>query len=585
MRTIPGYQRTTFFICVLTLLTIAAFLPLRDNGFISIDDNSYLTQNPVVLQGLSWDGVKWAFTSFHQGNWTPLTWISHMAVVELFGMSPQGHHFVNLFIHTLNALILFLVLRAICGVIWPSVAVAAFFAVHPLHVESVAWAVERKDTLSALFALLALWSYVRYVRRPQVVRYIPVVVFLAMGLMAKPMLVTLPVLFLLLDWWPLARFAPLPGNPENGRKPRAAFLLPLAEIIPLLTLSAGVSVLAVHAQSVGGYLKSVTAYPLMIRMSNALISYVSYLRKMAWPSDLAMPYGHPVQSVEHGKAIVAAGFLMVVTVLVLAVVRRAPYLAVGWFWYLGMMVPVVGLVQFADLGMADRFTYLPLIGIFLAVAWGGAALSSWNPVAKTVMGPLFISATVLFAGLSWIQVGYWRNDETLFEHAVRVTRENWLAYENYGATLIEVGKYPAAAAIYEELLRNGQGNSSMYNNLGVLFMYQGRYPEAAEYYRKAITLRPNYGKAYANFGALHIRQRNYSEATLAFNKAIQFGDAAPSTFRQMGTALAHSGRLEEARQAFSQALSLNPGDRESQLQMRMLSTRQGGHLRGSSSPP
>lgn len=498
---------------LLALLTSAAFLPVRENGFISLDDPTYITRNRHVQDGLSMSGVRWALTTFHAGNWHPITWISHMTDVTLFGERPAAHHLMSLAFHALTTVLLFFVLHGMTGGLWPSAAIAALFAVHPLHVESVVWAAERKDVLCGLFFVLTLAAYSRHLRRRRVSSYLALCAALGFGLLAKPMMVTVPFLLLLLDFWPFGRFTSWRAAPRL-----------LAEKIPLFLMSATSVAITLVAQSQGGFVKSAEKYPLAGRVANALFSGVSYLRKTFWPVDLAMPYGYP------DGMTAATGFacfllLAVVTVLVILSARRAPFLVVGWFWYLGMLVPVIGIVQVADQGMADRYTYLPLIGIFLGLVWSLSFLARGNGAYRAAARLLPLVAIVASALLTWRQVGYWRNDLSLSGHAVKVTTRNWLAYDNYGATLIDEGNYLEAAAVYQELLRNGQVHTSVLNNLGVLAMKRGDYGEAEGHLRQAIALWPGYGRAYFNLGAVLARQGKAWEAAQHYEKAARLGVA------------------------------------------------------------
>jgi hypothetical protein len=501
----------------LALLTAAAFLPVRENGFVSLDDPTYVTRNRQVLDGLSPAGARWALTTFHAGNWHPLTWLSHMADVTLFGLRPGAHHLAGLAIHLLTTMALFAALRSMTGALWPSAAVAALFGIHPLHVESVAWAAERKDLLCGLFFVLALGAYTRHLRTRTAASYLAVCAALGLALLAKPMAVTAPFVLLLLDFWPFGRI--------TAWRPLAARV---AEKIPLYVMSAASAAVTLAAQSAGGWMKSAERYPLGGRLANSLFSGVGYLRKTFWPVDLAVPYGYP-EGLSPVTIIACALVLAAVTFLAVTAARHAPFVAVGWLWFLGMLVPVVGIVQVGDQGMADRYTYLPLIGIFLALAWGLRALAGHGGARRATALVLAAAAIVACGPLTWRQAGYWRSDLALFSHAMKVTPRNWLAHDNYGATLIEEGRYAEAATVYQELLRNGKVYPSVLNNLGVLAMYRGNYMDAEARLRQAIALRPGYGRAHFNLGALYARQGRVGEAARSYERAAALGIARPES--------------------------------------------------------
>ncbi len=516
-----------------------------DHGFISFDDDDYLTANPVVRQGLTWDGVVWAFSAPRVYNWHPLTWLSHMLDVQLFGLNAGAHHLMGLLLHIANSLLLFGVLRAMTGAPWRSGVVAALFALHPLHVESVAWAAERKDLLSTLFWLATLGLYHRYTQAPGIRRAWPVFLCYAASLTAKQMAVTLPFLLLLLDYWPLGRLVPLPAGraaASPGRKvPPAAgdsgaaaaqpfsrsFLGPLVrEKLPLLVLAAGASLLIYLIQARTGIVKSSAVFPFADRLANALVAYGAYLFKTLWPLHLAVFYPHPGAALSLGTVAAAAALLAAVTVAVLR--SGKPYLSVGWFWYLGTLVPVIGLVQVGVQGMADRYTYVPLIGIFLMAVWGGADLAARWRVPAAVRAGAVAAVLAALTVLTWFQVATWRDDLTLYSHAVRVTAGNdWAEY-----------------------------------NLGLALMARDRDDEALAHFQEAARLQPRYADAFLNIGVIRARQDRLDEAAASFGRALEIEPANREALLNLSLALTRQGKTAAAAGRLDQLRRLNPGDPE-----------------------
>jgi hypothetical protein len=465
----------------LILTTVVAFEPLSHNEFIGYDDGSYVTENPYVQSGLNGKSILWALTSLHGriSYWHPLTWLSHMLDCELFGLNPAGHHLTNLLFHIANALLLFWVLRRVTGAVWQSAFVAAAFALHPLHVESVAWVAERKDVLSGFFWMLTIAAYIRYAERPSVSRYLPVVLAFCMGLMAKPTVVTLPFVLLLLDYWPLERF-----QWKNLR-----FLV--CEKIPLLLLAAALSVVTFFAQKGIGAVAPADKLGLNLRLANALVSYIRYIGKIFYPAGLAVFYPHPMSSLPLWQPLVCLFILLAVSIAVIYFGRRRRYLPVGWLWYLGVLVPVIGLVQVGNQAMADRYTYLPAIGIFIMLAWGiTELLAGWRfrKIVSSAAGLIFI-VLILYTRM---QVCHWRNNFTLYEHALKVTANNYVAYNNLGAAFQSEGMFDEAIDHYQRALRIRPDYFFAHCNLGSALQSQGRFSEAAGHYQYALGLKPHY---------------------------------------------------------------------------------------------
>ncbi|MCK4957994.1 MAG: glycosyltransferase family 39 protein, partial [Planctomycetes bacterium] len=433
----------TLWLCLLLAgVTFVAFERVRVNEFVNYDDDKYVTKNPYVNEGLSRESIVWAFTKSHASNWHPLTWISHMIDCQLFSTNAAGHHLVNLLLHIANTILLFLLLKWMTGSVWPSVFAAAAFALHPIHVESVAWIAERKDVLSTFFWMLTLWAYIRYARRAGVIRYLLVMAGLCLGLMAKPMVVTLPFVLLLLDYWPLGRFpwqkGDLGATVDQLHQPvftTASSVRLIGEKIPLIALAAASSVITFIVQRRGGAMVQIEHIPLNLRIPNALVSYVGYLGKMAWPVNLAPLYPFSIAGIPMWQPVSAFAVLLAITVLVLWLVRKRGYLAVGWFWYLGTLVPVIGLVQVGVQSMADRYTYLPSIGISIMIAWSFAELVAKRRTLRPAVTTAAVLVCLIMTVATHKQVRYWKDDLALFEHACKTAPTNYIMQNNLAITL------------------------------------------------------------------------------------------------------------------------------------------------------
>ncbi len=500
---------------LLGLLTLSVYLPVGGYRFVHYDDPREVTANPHVRDGLTREGLVWAFTSASQSAvWQPVTWLSHMATVEWFGMVPGWHHRVSALVHVLNSVLLFLVLHGMTGELRKSWFVAALFGVHPLHVESVAWVSERKDVLSAFFGFLTIGAYARYAGSPSTPRYLAVVVLFALGLMAKSMLVTVPFLLLLLDGWPLGRFPALgepPAGPAPVGRPAGVSRLVL-EKIPLLALSGAMCAITYWAQNRGGAVHSLDSIPPGARISNALGSYVTYLGKTVWPSSLAVFYPHPFlvgERVPLWKPLGSLLLLGILTAGALSQRRRRPCIPVGWFWFLGMLVPVIGLVQSGHQSMADRYTYLPSIGLFLVAAWGVpdrfAALRLPRPALVALGGAVLLALSVS----ARFQAGHWEDNRTLWEHALRVTEKNYVGHTHLGIEFLEAGKGEEAAFHFREALRIRPGYPWAHNALGILLLREGNLEGAVDQYREAVRGEPGNRMFRENLEeALRLRERD-----------------------------------------------------------------------------
>jgi Flp pilus assembly protein TadD len=539
----------TILICVLLVVaTAVAYEPLSGNGFITFDDNSYITQNKRVRAGLSWDGVAWAFTTRETANWHPLTWLSHMLDAELYGLEPAGHHRTNWQLHVASTLVLFLVFRRMTAAFWCSAFVAAIFALHPLHVESVAWAAERKDVLSALFWMLTLAAYVHYTDRPSTRRYSLVVLGLAMGLLAKPMLVTLPFVLLLLDYWPLGR---LLRDGEGATSLRRVVL----EKLPLFALIGISSAVTYVVQQRGG---AVEEAALGLRLANAVTSYVGYVVKTLWPMSMAVMYPFPAHGVPLWKVLGATFILAAVTAGVIRFGGRWRYLPVGWFWYLGTLVPVIGLVRVGYQGSADRYTYIPSIGLSILIAWGAADLAVRLKARPAWVAVPACLVLVALTWATWAQVGHWRDTVTLYLHAIRVTEDNYVVYTNLGVAHLKSNNHNRAIHYLEKSVRARPDFDHGHYNLAVALQRTGRIDEAMEHFRLTLEARPDYANAHFALGMLLQREGKPAEAIEHLRSAL---DAMPDNVRlkhRLATALHDVGRLDEAIKRYREVLKADP---------------------------
>ena len=590
--------RTGAICLALGLATLACYWPVKTYDFLNYDDPYYVTGNFHVLSGLSWANAGWAFTSVHSSNWHPLTWLSHMLDCQLFAQHAGAHHLVSVFFHSANALMLFLVLQRMTGAVWRSAFLAALFALHPMHVESVAWISERKDVLSTFFFLLTLGAYAGYASRsdgrqseapmrcavkpeesaasetrnpkpwhnitPKASRirlhasllYLLALVSFALGLMSKPMLVTLPFVLLLLDHWPLGRLQLKTKNLELKT------LLPLVwEKVPFLALSLVSSVITLLAQRQEGAMVSLEKLSLAARMDNALISYVRYAWKLLWPKDLAVLYPHP--SNWPGEAVIGSAILLLaVSAAVLWQGRRRPYLVVGWLWFLGTLVPVIGLVQVGIQSMADRYSYVPSLGFFLMLVWGlgdmGGRWRGWPRVWPVGAG-LALAAS---AFLTVRQVQFWQNSGTLFRHAIETVPGNYRAYHNLGLHLFAEGKLDEAIANYRQAVNLAPSFDEALNNLGAALMAQNKLDEALTNYTEALRYHPANAQAHNNLGILLARKERTAEAIEQFVEALRLDPDNAPAHANLGRALASQGRQADALVQFQAALELWPDDPE-----------------------
>ncbi len=538
-------------------MSVAVFAPVWTFDFVSYDDPWYVTQNPHVAGGLSWRGLWWALTTGYLFYWHPVTWLSHMIDVQLFDLRAGGHHLTSLLIHIANAGLLFGLLRKVTGAPWRSALVAAAFAVHPLRVESVAWIAERKDVLSTLFLMLTLRAYVAYVARRTARRYLAVLLCFAVGLMAKPMLVTLPVLLLLLDVWPLGRFGGRAALTTGTASRLAAARSLLVEKLPLfgLALAAGVATFAIQWRV--GAVADLTRLSLDFRLANGLLSYVAYIGRFLWPVGLAVFYPYPPALPPWWQVAAAGVTLVAVTLAAFRALTDKPYLLVGWLWYVVSLLPVSGIFQAGDQLMADRFTYVPLVGIFVIVVWGGADLVANRPRVRRAAAAAAMLLVAASAVAAHAQVRHWRNSETLWRRAAAVTVGNHRAHASLGALLAAQGKTDEAIAEYRAALKIVPGHAEWRNNLGLLYAQQGKVVEAMGQFAIAVRMQPGLADVHTNLGAMLARAGRLKEAIAQYTEAIRLSPTSALAHQNLAIALAGEGRLDEALQACLESLRLD----------------------------
>lgn len=562
--------KRTFVLCLLLFaVTLALYTPVAKNDFINFDDDTYIINNPHVRAGLTWETVKWSFTTFEQGNWDPPTWLSHALDCDLFGLHSGGHHFVSALLHALNAAILFWLLESATGFTWRSLVVAALFALHPINVESVAWAAERKNVLSMLFLLLAFVAYGWYTRRPALRRYSVVFLLYALALMSKPQVVTFPFLLLLWDYWPLGRIAngglnPSQTNPQVTQKSSPGWLL--LEKLPLFLLSVIDGVITVLAQRAGHALRTASDYSLLNRVENALISYVRYLDFAVWPTKLAMFYPHPEKLFPPWQVAGAFLILLLITVAVLAQKRERPALLVGWLWFLGSMFPMIGIIQVGAHAMADRFAYIPFIGLFVMVVW---AVAGWLDPPKIAPASsvritaaiAIVAALAAFALATHRQIAYWRNSQTVWERALAVTNNNFVAEDNLALFLAQTGHEEESAAHLRAALAIKPDDVLAMLDLGTYEHGHGNVLSAIERYKFVAAhaadreVRTN---AYANLASAYRQIGDYQDAKYWYQQALQLTPGRPMSLVGLGLIAEHDGDYAEAIRQFSQAMAIQP---------------------------
>jgi len=550
----------------LAIVTLAIYAQVVGHHFITLDDPTYIQENPMVNRGITGAGLAWAFTTFHATNWHPLTWISHMIDCQLFGMNAGRHLLVNALIHATNTLLVFWFLLRTTHARWPSALVAALFALHPLHVESVAWVSERKDTLSTFFGLLSVIAYVGYAKAPSISRYAWVAITLALGLLAKPMLVTWPFVMLLLDYWPLGRLAgPIAKEHRRGAShgeaaPGIASLV--WEKLPLFALVAASAIITFVAQSHGGAVRTFTDAPVGLRLSNALVSYAKYLLLTFWPNDLAVYYPFAWAGIPAWQIIGAALLVIGITAFCFSQRKLRPYLIVGWLWFLGTLVPVIGLVQVGGQIMADRYFYIPSIGLFIALVFGLTDIATRWRVAPLLRAGIAVGVLLILATVTNAQIHRWRDSFTLFEHTLVVTPPNLRIENSLALAMGANGRYDEAAAHFERTL---QIDPNFYDGLvgmGVTRAFQGRIPEAIGYFQAAIRSQSDAPKAHVQLALALWKENNDQAALEEMQRASQLAPEDASIRADLGLALELVGRIPEAIEQLHEALRMNPNSAE-----------------------
>jgi protein O-mannosyl-transferase len=554
-------KRTLILCLLLATGTLSLYSRVTHAGFLGYDDDRYVVENPYVRAGLHWSTVTWAFTTFEQANWHPLTWLSHAADSQLFGMNPASHHSINLLLHTANVVLLFLLLQWLTGYTGRSLVVAALFAVHPVNVESVAWIAERKNVLCMFFFLLTLLAYGHYARRPSLARYTAVLVGFALALMSKPMAITLPCVLLLLDYWPLGRLissdaADTGGNFVPGKRSTGWLII---EKLPLFAMSAASTVVTMKAQRAGG---AVTVkYSALAHLQNAIVSYLLYIRNAIWPAHLAALYPYPTRGWPAWAVASSVFFLIIVTGLVLRY-REHRYLLWGWFWYLGTMVPMIGLVQVGNQAMADRYAYLPFIGLFVMAVWGTADIANRFAIRKYVAASAVVIVIALCA-VTYRQLAYWHDDFSLWSHTLAVTNRNFVAEDNFGNALIKAGRYDEGIAHFRNAAEIEPGDPVSEVNLGIYAQQHGDLQQAAARYQYALQLASDpqvRAAAYANLGGVYFTLHDYQRAQDNFELALRLGSRSPFIFLHMGLIAQKNSDWNSAIRYYATYAAVEPTD-------------------------
>ena len=569
-------KRNPIVCLLLAVVTLALYNPVNRHPFVNYDDDRYVTENPHVRQGLTADTLKWVLTSTEQANWHPLTWMSHALDVSLFRLNPAGHHFTSILLHTVNVILLFLLLKWSTNRLGPSLFVAALFALHPIQVESVAWVAERKNVLCTMFFFLTLWAYGWYARKPDWRRYLAVVALFAAGLASKPMVITLPFVLLLLDYWPLSRVRD--GNTEANRiQPTYPWSRLVLEKLPLFVLSAGSAVITMQAQQASGAIRTTAEFSFGVRISTAMYAYAMYLWKMIWPARLAPLYPHPGDTLASWQVLVAALILLSISALVWRM-RAQRYLLVGWCWFLGTLVPVIGLVQVGEASMADRYAYIPLIGIFVMISFGVADFAQQRKIG---LAPA-IPAAIILAALAFTtyrQIGYWQSNDALWSHALAVTENNFVAEDNLGGALILEDKEEEAHAHFEAAARINPKDPMSRSNLGTYYQTHNRMREAIAEYQAAVELTSDpilLSLTYANLGAAHLTLGEYEAAHQNFDESLRLNPGQFKAWLGLGLMEEKQGNIGEAITDLSRSVDLQPTS-QAYLELGRLLT-QTGHL-------
>lgn len=544
---------------ILAATTVVCFWQLTGCDFVNFDDHDYLYANKIVQRGLTFDNIIWAFTTFEQSNWHPVTWISLMLDCQLWGLNPALHHSVNLLLHVLNTLLLFFILLRSTSCTWQSFIVALLFAIHPLHVESVAWIAERKDVLSTFWGFMALAAYVLYTEKPARRKLMASVFFFAIGLMSKPMLVSLPLIFLLFDYWPLKRIEPGKVNLTSLYSPF------VKEKIPFFALSAASCVITLIAQHQANTLLKLAETPIDLRVANAFVSYVSYLFRTLWPFDLAVLYPYP-DHIPLLYSVSAFAFIIVISVVSVRKASRYPYLFVGWSWYLLTLVPVIGFVRVGYQSMADRYTYIPLIGIFMLFSWSITDLLKNRP-HRYAMPAIACILAVMLCPLTWMQTGYWKNSISLYEHALAVTDKNYVVLYNLGVARFHNGDVSKALDLFYRSVEINRYYPDPLVFIGHILSKQEKYREAIPYFQSALALKPNFENAQTRLGICYLKINQPDEAESRFREALKSNPYERHANLYLANLLISKGQAEEARSCWERILVKEPYSKEANLNL------------------
>jgi Flp pilus assembly protein TadD len=554
-------KRNVILCLLLVVATLVLYNPVNRHPFVNYDDDVYVTENPHIQNGLRADTIAWALTSTEQANWHPITWMSHALDYSLFHQNPAGHHFTSLLIHAMNVVLLFLLVAYSTKRVGPSLFVALVFAIHPINVESVAWIAERKNVLSTFFFLGAIGAYGWYAQKPHWQRYLPVAGLFVLGLMSKPMVVTLPFVLMLLDYWPLGRIRGVPFGTLGAPQSSPAKLL--VEKLPLLALSAASAVITVQAQQAGGAMRSTVQFSLGVRLENAVVAYAMYLWKMIWPSHLAPIYPHPGDSLAAWQVAVSVLVLLAVTGIALAY-RSKRYLLTGWLWFLGTLIPVIGLVQVGDQAMADRYAYIPLIGIFVMIAWGVADLADSLRLGVSLRLVAAICVLLAFSLATYRQLGYWSSNYDLWSHALAVTDRNFIAQDNLGGALLLLDRPDDAYAHFQVAAEINPRDPMSRSNLGAYLQEHGHLNRAIEQYKSVISITSDSGVlagAYANLGSAYLSLGADDQARQNYDLSLRFNASQPNAYLGLGRLLEKQNNLDEAISDYSRSVELRPTDR------------------------
>jgi tetratricopeptide (TPR) repeat protein len=553
---------SSFWICLLlSTITIAVFWQVLLCGFVAFDDDVYVLEEKNVTAGLTWRSILWAFTSIHSVMWHPLTSLSHIIDYQLFKDNPFGHHMVNLLLHTVNVVILFLILKTMTGSVWPSAFVAALFAVHPLQIESVAWVAERKNLISGLFWLLTIGAYIRYARRPTFGRYLLVALVFCLALISKPMVVTLPFVFLLLDYWPLRRIALFNNTEFNTFQtsfPRASLKRLILEKIPFFVPVAVLSIITFNIQKSGQAVKTLDAFPLKIRIFNTIFSYVKYIEKMFYPTKLAVFYPYPSNELTIVRVTIAAALLLVISIIVVRMAKSHKYMPLGWFWFLGVLVPVIGLVQVGMQGMADRYAYLPFIGLFIIIAWGVPDLISKLPNKKIILISLSSAALLALSIHTYLQLRHWRNSIDLFEHAVKVTEDNYMMHNNLCVLYNRFKNFDKSIEHGTEAVRVRPDYGDFYYNLGIPLYRTGKVNQAIKCWERSVSLGSRHSRVYTNLASLYYGQNKIDLAVKYLQRAIEIDEDDFLAHAKLGLIMTNKGQITRALDHYQHSLKANP---------------------------